>query len=77
MVDVPNSLRFYRRIAIGMIVTGIIVVLIGSTFGGFTSEVSAGLIGAGVVVFVQGIVSLLITVGESAIASLRNDKSKD
>ena len=77
MGGVPNKLRLYRRLAVGMIVTGVIVVLIGATFGGFTSEVSAGLIGAGVVVLVQGIVSLLITIGEFVVASQRDNESKE
>ena len=73
----PNRLRLYWRMAVGMNVTAVVIVLIGFTFGGFTSEVSGGFIGAGVVVLVQGIVSTLITIGESAVASRRDDKSQE
>ena len=76
MTETQNRLRLYRRIAVGMILTGVTVVFIGNAFGGFTSEMSAGFIGAGVVIFVQGIVSLLITIGESVVGTRRDHERK-
>jgi hypothetical protein len=60
-----------------MVVAGAVIVLISSSLGAFKSEVSAGFIGAGVVVLVQGTVSLLITIGESVVASRGKDKSAE